>query len=254
MTEEVDTGLNLLSQIKVVLIETSHPGNIGAVARAMKNMGLSQLVLVKPKEFPSQAASVRASSATDILANAQVVNSLDEAIEDCQLVVGASARLRRVAWPQMDVRETAQKLLNTVQVSKQNTVAILFGRENSGLSNSEMDKCHYLAHIPTNEVYSSLNIAAAVQVFVYECRMTALLMQQNARTEPSAKDLATMQQLEGFYEHLYITLQQIDFLDPQKNAQFMRRMRRLFNRSGLDSKEVDILRGILTAMQRKVKE
>jgi TrmH family RNA methyltransferase len=254
MTEQVDTGLNLLSQIKIVLIETSHPGNIGAVARAMKNMGLTQLVLVNPKEFPSQIASSRASSATDILANALVVSSLDEAVQDCQLVVGASARLRRVSWPQMDVRETAQKLLSTVQVSEQSAVAILFGREDSGLSNIEMDKCHYLAHIPTNEAYSSLNIAAAVQVFVYECRMTALIIQQNKTTETPSESLATMQQLEGFYEHLYITLQQIDFLDPLKNAQFMRRMRRLFNRSELDLKEVDILRGILTAMQRKVKK
>jgi len=253
MTEYMD-GLNYLTQIKIVMIETSHPGNIGAVARAMKNMGLSDLALVNPKEFPSQVASARASSATDILAKAQVVDTLDEAIANCHLVVGASARLRRVAWPQMDVRETAQTLLKTVSNEAHYKVAILFGREDSGLSNVEMDRCQYLAHIPTNEIYASLNIAAAVQVFAYECRMAALALNAQQKKMMEETDLASMQQLEGFYEHLYVTLQQIEFLDPLKNAQFMRRMRRLFNRTKLDRKEIDILRGILTAMQRKLKK
>ena len=142
-----------LQKIKIVLIETSHPGNIGAVARAMKNMGLSQLVLVSPKDFPSQEASARASSAADILNDAVVVGSLKEALQDCQVVIGSSARLRRVSWPQLDARETANLIMQTTQDDKAE-VAIVFGREDSGLSNTEMDLCHYLAHIPSNPSYS----------------------------------------------------------------------------------------------------
>ncbi len=249
MVEDYRTHPNL-AKIKIVLVETSHPGNIGAVARAMKNMGLSQLVLVNPKEFPSQVASVRASGAADVLNDAQVVANLDDAIADCQVVVGASARMRKVSWPQLDVRQTAQLAMETVSADAQAQVAILFGREDSGLSNAEMDKCHYLAHIPTNPTYSSLNIAAAVQVFVYEFLMATDIKSVH-QAEGYRHQLASAEQLEGFYDHLYQALQDITFLDPSKNARFMRRMRRLFNRSQLDVKEIDILRGILTAAQRQ---
>lgn len=235
-----------LLKIRIVLIETSHPGNIGGIARAMKNMGLSQLVLVNPKEFPSAVASARASSAADVLNEAKVVNSLDEAIAGTKLVVGASARLRKVSWPQLDVRETAKLALETVEDGE---VALVFGREDSGLSNAEMDKCHYLAHIPSNPNYCSLNIGAAVQVFAYECLMATEI--ESVHTKGYKHTLASTEQLEGFYDHLYQALQDIEFLDPAKNARFMRRMRRLFNRTQLDIKEVDILRGILTAAQRQ---
>jgi TrmH family RNA methyltransferase len=235
-----------LSKIRIVLIETSHPGNIGGIARAMKNMGLSQLVLVNPKEFPSQVASARASSATDVLDEAKVVGSLDEALVGTKLAIGASARLRKVSWPQLDVRETAQLVMETVD---EGDVALVFGREDSGLSNAELDKCHYLAHIPTNPVYSSLNIGAAVQVFAYECLMATNI--KSVHNKGYRHKLASTDQLEGFYEHLFEALQDIEFLDPAKNARFMRRMRRLFNRSQLDVKEVDILRGVLTAAQRQ---
>ncbi|MBF6058816.1 MULTISPECIES: RNA methyltransferase [Thiomicrorhabdus] len=237
----------LLANIRIVLIGTSHPGNIGSVARAMKNMGLSQLVLVKPRcDFPSQEASTRASSAADILNNAQVAENLPEAIKGTGLVVGASARLRKVSWPQLDVRETADLALKTAETTE---VALVFGREDSGLSNEEMDLCHYLAHIPTNPTYSSLNLGAAVQVFAYECLMATQI--ESVHRKGYRHKLATTEQLEGFYDHLYQALQDIEFLDPAKNARFMRRMRRLFNRSQLDVKEIDILRGILTAAQRK---
>ena len=235
-----------LSKIRIVLIETSHPGNIGGVARAMKNMGLSNLVLVNPKEFPSIVASQRASSAGDVLDGARVVATLDEAVAGAKVVIGASARLRKVAWPQLNVRETAELALTTVDDGE---VALVFGREDSGLSNAEMDKCHYLAHIPTNPVYSSLNLSAAVQVFAYECLMATEI--QSVHSKGYTTDLATADQLEGFYEHLFQALQDIKFLDPAKNARFMRRMRRLFNRTRLDVKEVDILRGILTAAQKQ---
>lgn len=242
-----------LQRIKIVLFETSHSGNIGAIARAMKNMGLSQLVLVNPKEFPSQTASARASGAADVLDNAIVLDSLEEALQDCSLVIGASARLRRVSWPQLDVRETATKIMQTT-ADETAEVAILFGREDSGLSNAEMDHCHYLANIPTNPVYSSLNIAAAVQVFAYECLMATDIIDEAKEIQTGYKEtLASAKQLEGFYEHLFKMLQDIEFLDPAKNALFMRRMRRMFNRTQLDIKEVDILRGILTASQRQVR-
>jgi len=180
-----DYSLNTgLAKIRVVLVETSHPGNIGAVARAMKNMGLSQLVLVNPKEFPSQVASARASSAADVLDGATVVATLDEALVGTKLVFGSSARLRKVSWPQLDVRETAKLALETVDEGE---VALVFGRENSGLSNLEMDKCHYLSHIPSNPTYCSLNISAAVQVFAYEC-----LMASNVRSVHAKNDRAKL--------------------------------------------------------------
>lgn len=236
-----------LANIKVVLVETSHPGNIGGVARAMKNMGLSRLVLVNPVEFPSQVASARASGAGDVLAAVEVFSSLDEAVADCSLVIGASARLRKVAWPQLDVRETASMTLAKIEGG----VALVFGREDSGLTNAEMDRCHYLAHIPSNPDYTSLNIAAAVQVFAYECRMACQPGLVNS--QGYCHELASSELMEGFYSHLQQALQDIEFLDLQKNARFMRRMRRLFNRSQLDVKEVDILRGILTAAQRQAR-
>ncbi|WP_243830819.1 RNA methyltransferase [Thiosulfatimonas sediminis] len=239
-----------LAKIRIVLVETSHPGNIGAVARAMKNMGLSQLVLVNPKEYPSQVASARASSAADVLNDAKVVDSLEQALEGVQIAFGASARLRKVSWPQLDVRQTAKVALQTITADATAEVALVFGREDSGLSNAELDLCNYLSHIPSNPAYSSLNISAAVQVFAYECLMATEI--KSVHSNGYRHQLATSDQLEGFYDHLYQALQDIEFLDPAKNARFMRRMRRLFNRAQLDVKEIDILRGVMSAAQRKV--
>jgi tRNA/rRNA methyltransferase/tRNA (cytidine32/uridine32-2'-O)-methyltransferase len=235
----------VLARVKIVLVETSHPGNIGGVARAMKNMGLTDLALVNPHQFPSQEASARASGAGDILAGATVYSTLEEAVQDAEVVVGASARLRKVAWPQLDVRETADKLHQVARM------AIVFGREDSGLTNAELDLCHYLAHIPSNPDYTSLNLAAAVQVFAYECRMACkpVVVESEGYKYPPA----TSEQMEGFYAHFQETLIDIEYLEAEKNARFMRRMRRLFNRALLDSKEVDILRGVCTAAQRQVK-
>lgn len=242
-----------LQNIRVVLVETSHPGNIGAVARAMKNTGLSDLYLVNPKEYPSQVASARASSARDILDNATIVTDLADALEGTQMVFGASARLRKVSWPQVDARQTAKIALDWVKNSKegeQHQVALVFGREDSGLTNSELDLCNYLAHIPTNPVYSSLNLSQAVQIFAYEIMMSTDI--QSVHSNGYRHKLASNEQLEGMYEHMFEALQDVEFLDPAKNARFMRRMRRLFNRAELDIKEVDIIRGIMRAMQRKV--
>ncbi len=229
-----------------ILINTSHPGNIGAAARAMKNMGQSRLSLVAPIVFPSAEATARASGADDLLANAVVYATLDEALADAVLVIGASARLRALSVPVLNPRECAKLIASQPE---QQPVAVLFGNEQSGLSNQELDRCHYLMQIPANANYSSLNLAAAVQVFAYELRMTAI---EAVAAEPpvDTMDYATVEQVENFYAHLEQTLIEIDFLKPANPRQLMRRLRRLFGRTRLDDNEVNILRGILTAVNK----
>jgi len=222
------------------LVETSHPGNIGAVARAMKNMCMSQLYLVAPKIFPSADATSRASGADDILASAVLCDSLQEAIADCQLVIGASARSRTIAVPEESPRVCAEKLAIEAQDKK---VAILFGRENSGLKNHELDLCQTLLSIPSNADYSSLNIASAVQVVCYELLVAS--NQQVVEPEHREVPLASSAQMESFYEHLYQALNEIGFINPEKSTSIMRRLRRVYHRAALDTKELDILRGIL---------
>ena len=235
-----------LEHIKIVLVETSHPGNIGAVARAMKNMAVANLCLVNPKIFPSAEATARASGADDILAKAQVYNTLPEAIADCQLVLGTSARCRTISWPELTPRQCAEKVV--IQESG-NQVAILFGRENSGLKNHELDLCHYLLRIPCNSQYSSLNIAAAVQVICYELFVAAGVQETNRIGDKDEMPLATAEQMESFYAHLHQTLVDINFMHPDKSKSIMRRLRRIYNRIQLDTKELDILRGILKMSQ-----
>jgi len=235
----------LLSSLKIVLVETSHPGNIGGVARAMKNMQVSQLRLVNPKVFPSAEATARASGADDVLAHAQLYPTLQEAIADCQLVIGASARSRTVSWPEISPRQAAQTCL---EQPAQTPIALVFGRENSGLKNHELDLCHYLLKIPCNPDYSSLNLAAAVQVVCYELFVTAHEKQQTAALEEQSP-LATAQQMESFYQHLQQTMADIGFLQPEKTQSLMRKLRKIYNRTLLDSKELDLLRGILRFAQ-----
>jgi tRNA (cytidine32/uridine32-2'-O)-methyltransferase len=241
-----------LSRVRVVLVNTSHPGNIGAVARAMKNMGLSQLYLVNPLEFPSGQARARASGATDILEQARVVTSLDEAIAGCSVVMGASARHRTIPWPTLDPRAAAEKVL---QAAESADAALVMGRENNGLTNEELDKCNYHVHIPANPDYTSLNIAAATQVLVYELRMT-VLQQQGLRDNRFHSDhpRATADDLERLYAHIEQTLIELGFLNPKAPRQIMRRLRRLFGRAELDRMEVNILRGILTAAEEKAQQ
>ena len=239
----------MLANFTIVLVETSHPGNIGAVARAMKNMAVYRLRLVKPKHFPHADATARASGADDVLRHAQVFDDLASAVADCQLVVGASARDRTISWPSVTARQCAESWVS--HADNRPHVALVFGRENSGLNNAELDSCHYLLRIPCNPDYSSLNIAAAVQVVCYE------LYVASHRPSASASDigdhgqspLATAEQMEAFYDHLQQTLSDIGFLHPERSRSLMRRLRRLFNRTLLDSKEVDILRGIFRFSQ-----
>ncbi len=236
----------MLEKIRIVLVETSHPGNIGGVARAMKNMRLNQLYLVSPKIFPSADATSRASGADEILAAAQVCDSLQEAIADCTLVFGASARDRTLSWPTLTVRDCAEKIVARTDFTN---VAIVFGRENSGLTNKELDLCQFLLRIPCNPDFSSLNLAAAVQVVGYELFVTSEEKQVLADTKTDGEVLATSEQLELFYQHLHQALIDIGFMHPDKSKSIMRRLRRIYNRAQLDSKEVDILRGILRMSQ-----
>lgn len=242
----------MLSHIKIILVETSHPGNIGAVARAMKNMNVSNLRLVSPKIFPSADATARASGANDILSGAEIYDSLPEAIADCQIVLGASARDRTISWPELTVRESAEKF---VSVEKPDTqIAIVFGRENSGLKNHELDLCHYLLRIPCNEAYSSLNLAAAVQVVCYELFVATGHSSESTIGDKDADPLASMKQMELFYQHLQQTIADIGFLHADKAQSVMRRLRRIYNRIELDTKELDILRGILRYSQNHNKK
>lgn len=235
----------MLSRVIIVLVEPTHPGNIGATARAMKNMGLTRLHLVSPLRFPSADATSRASGADDLLETAILYPSLDEAIADCQLVVGASARLREIPWPEITLKACADLV---AQQSVGAEIAILFGREHSGLTNQELDRCQYILTIPCNPEFSSLNIAAAVQIVTYELFVkatTATALQQSAN--PS--EYATAAELELFYEHLYQALNTIGFIHPDKPRSIMRRIRRLYTRTRLEKKEIDILRGILSATE-----
>jgi TrmH family RNA methyltransferase len=236
----------VLSHIKIVLVETTHPGNIGAVARAMKNMGMDNLCLVKPKIFPSADATARASGADDVLTKACVFESLSEAIADCNLVYGASARCRTISWPQTTPRQCAEEIIVN---NKGLRAAIVFGRENSGLKNHELDLCHYLLRIPCNQKFSSLNIAAAVQVVCYELFVAGNQQLESVISDNKTETLATASQMEMFYEHLHQTLVDIGFMHPDKSKSIMRRMRRIYNRVQLNSKEVDILRGIFRMSQ-----
>jgi TrmH family RNA methyltransferase len=232
--------------IRIVLVSPSHPGNIGATARAMKNMGLDRLVLVNPEVFPHAEATARASGADDVLAGAQLCHTLPEALADCRLIIGASARLRSLAWPQLEPRACGERL---VTEAADGPVALVFGRERAGLTNDELALCHYLAHIPANPAYSSLNIAAAVQIFTYEIRLAsgapAPAMRQ-AEFPP-----ATGVQMEGFFAQLEQTLIGVDAVKSGQMITLMRRLRRLFQRARPDQNEINILRGFLSAIQTR---
>ena len=280
--------------VTIVLVRTSHPGNVGAVARAMKNMGLSKLILVSPSDayqkdeqgetvylssLKAHDAIRRASGAEDILSNASVCASLDEALADSQTVIGASARSRKMTWPLMNPRDCASLVLDKVigaasvksEGRTSSRVSLIFGNEASGLSNEELHRCHYHVNIPAVEHFSSLNLAMAVQLICYELRMAYLIEDNevsdvdNSETAPILKPvsriapeedwdepLASVSEVEGFFEHLENTLVQIGFHDPENPRQLMVRLRRLYQRVHMDKMEVNILRGILTATLKSI--
>ncbi|MEH6635704.1 MAG: tRNA (cytosine(32)/uridine(32)-2'-O)-methyltransferase TrmJ [Halioglobus sp.] len=240
-----------LNNIRIVLVNTSHPGNIGGVARAIKNMGLSRLYLVAPRQYPDEQADWRAASAGDILQNAVVTNTLEEAIGDCQFVVGTSARNRRIPWPLLDPRQCAERM---GVASSTEQVAVLFGREDRGLTNEELKVCNLHLNIPTSDAYSSLNLAMAVQIVCYELRML-LSQPELPLTDDEQWDtpFSTRDNMERFYTHMEQTLVDIEFLDPAAPRQLMARLRRLYARVRLDEMELNILRGIMTETQKWVK-
>jgi tRNA (cytidine32/uridine32-2'-O)-methyltransferase len=229
--------------IRFILCETSHPGNIGATARAMKTMGFEELVLVNPVDFPSTEALARAAGATDVLAKTRVVTCIDDALAGCGLVVGASARRRSLQWPELNPRECAAEALSAAETAP---VAIVFGTERAGLQNEQMDKCNALVYIPANPEYSSLNLAAAVQLLAYELHFARL-----GFASPQAPEypLATADKMELFYEHMQRIMLSTGFLNPANPRNVMRKLRRLFNRARLDEHELQILRGFLAAVE-----
>ena len=263
----------MLEKLKIVLVNTTHPGNIGATARAMKTMGLEQLALVSPRHFPSAECTARAAGADDILARARVFPSPEEAVADCELVFGTSARSRSIAWPEVTPEIAALQIVDHGNAAADAGAAVLFGRESSGLSNEELEICHAMIRIPTNAEFASLNIAAAVQIICYEIGKQCLAGETGsggrlqpvpaadgkrpgalpAAADPGPGDAAetpvTSRDMEYLYEHFAQTLTDIGYLDPQQPRRLMRRIRRLFNRARLDSNEYNILRGILAAVQ-----
>jgi TrmH family RNA methyltransferase len=232
--------------LRIVLVEPSHPGNIGAVARAMKNMGLEQLVLVSPRQFPHGEATARASGADDVLASARVVATVAEGVAGCGFIVATTSRPRDQYFSVADVRDAAERLLRE---SQRGPAAVLFGSERAGLSNEQLEAAHLLIRIPASESYPSLNLAMAVQVVAYEL-FRARGVQVD--TAPAAGPLADPVEMERLYAHLAQVLEEIDFRDrTQGGTHLMARLRRLFQRAALDRNEVNILRGILTAVQNR---
>ena len=258
--------LELLNRIRVVLVEPTHPGNIGAVARSMKTMGLSRLVMVKPKKFPHYEATKRAAGAESVLNDAQLVESVQSATSDCTLVLGTSVRDREVSWPTFDPRVSASNMLEHLYneggqaENSMAEVAILFGRESSGLTNQEMDLCHSQIRIPANDEYSSLNLASAVQIISYELRMASLLVSDEhldlikvaGNSFEQRQQLANKEQQQGHLQHLHDVLEKLSFFKKKPPELLMRKLTRLYNKSELTVEEIQILRGILSSIDSQL--
>lgn len=235
----------LIDNIKIVMVGTTHSGNVGAAARAMHNMSLRRLCLVAPECKVDQAAYARASGANRILDEIEVFDDLEAAIAECEYVAAASARRRSLSWPEIDPFDLAAKLHGSASVSH---AAIVFGREHSGLTNEEIQMCDAMLRIPTNPDFNSLNVASAIQVMCYEiCRRWSGDEKAVAGSEP----LANSAELEGYFDHLQRVLQDIDFLNPAQPGQIMQRLRRLYLRSEVTRNEINILRGILSAVEKQ---
>lgn len=236
-----------LSNIRIVLVQPTHPGNVGATARAMKNMSLRSLYLIAPERYPSPEATDRAVGADDVLKNAVICASLDEALMDCHLVIGTSARRRRIEWPGLDPESCARRLVDGAQ---EGPVALLFGQERMGLTNAELDRCHFVVTIPADKEYSSLNLASAVQILAYEIYGVAQTGTTASASDAREGKPGSSEDMQRLYQHLEEVMLEIGFLKPANPRRLMRRLMRLFNRAGLDHNELNILRGILTAVQQ----
>ncbi len=232
----------MLSNVRIVLINTFHPGNIGAAARAMKNMGLSQLWLVDPNDHPSEEAVSRAAGAKDVLDSARVVSTMEEAIADCQLVIGTSARTRTFDLPILDARNCAEKV---VSEASHGEIALVFGRETMGLLNEELQLCNFHVYIPANPEYPVLNVAQAIQLLCYEVWMAS----QSNEVKPTESEYPRHKEMELFYEHLETVIRATNFIIPQHEGRAMTKLKRYFNRTRPEKAELGMLRGILTSVQ-----
>lgn len=237
---------NIFKNIKFVLSHTSHPGNIGSSARAIKTMGFAQLALINPEKFPDANADALASGAKDILQHAEVGSNLEDVTSDCNILIGFTARKRELTQEHLSIEEIAQKIIEL----KNNKFALLFGNETSGLKNEEIQHCHYLAYIDSNKEYSSLNLSQAVQVTAYELRKN--FNKKEFDVAVKEKKLATFEEQNGFYEHLESTLNELGFLEKIQGKRLMHRLRLMFNRIQMDEDEVNILRGILNQINKKI--
>jgi len=245
INKETNYTLTSFDKVRIVMVNTTEPGNIGAAARAMKNMMLTQLYLVAPSNYPSAVATARASGADDVLSHAIVCSSLEEALIGVNLVIGASARQRNIKWRQLDVIETCNEIQSSV-VSNNQEVAVVFGTENSGLTNEELDLCSILMTIPGNPQYFSLNVASAIQVFAYQNYVSTV----EGKFDNTLGELANFKDLNSFYKHLEQALEHLGYFDSKKPQNLlMRRLRRFFGRSMPEKEEVAILRGILNKIK-----
>ncbi|WP_137241319.1 tRNA (cytosine(32)/uridine(32)-2'-O)-methyltransferase TrmJ [Pantoea agglomerans] len=240
----------MLQNIRIVLVETSHTGNMGSVARAMKTMGLTNLYLVNPLVKPDSQAISLAAGASDVIGDAKIVDSLDEAIAGCSLVVGTSARSRSLPWPMLDARECGVK---SVEESQQAPVALVFGRERVGLTNDELQKCHYHVAIQANPEYSSLNLAMAVQIIAYEVRMAWLQAQEQASPPPQYEEspYPLVDDLERFYQHMEQMMLNSGFIREANPGQVMSKLRRLYTRARPERDELNILRGMFSSFEKR---
>ena len=244
---------NIQRSIEFILVGTTHPGNIGAAARAMKNMGITRLSLVSPKEFPSKTAFYRSKAASDILERAKVYTNLKEAVTEAELVIGTSVRNRKIPWPIISPREAAKKVIDS-SLHRKKKIVVIFGREDRGLTNEELGLCNLHVHIPSSEEYPSLNLAQAVQILAYEIRLAILSTRGNTEKQVWDVPLAKNSEIEYLIKHFNEVMQEVGFYEENNPRQLLTRVRRFFKRSNLDHMEANIFRGVFAAIQKKLKE
>ena len=243
----------LCKAVRFVLVETSHPGNIGASARAIKTMGFNQLHLVCPKHFPHETAFYRAKAANDILDGTIVHQDLASAVEECQLIIGTSARNRKVPWPVISPKEAAEEIVN-LSLPGSSNIAIVFGRENHGLTNQELGLCNLHVAIPSSLEYSSLNLSQAVQILAYEIRINLIAKSGQTSVPEWDVPLADAKEIEKLIDHFDQIMQEVDFYDKDNPRQLLTRVRRFFKRARIDHMEANIFRGLFSAIQKKIKK
>ena len=243
-------GLN--KQVKIILIETSNSGNIGSTLRAMKTMGFGNLCLVNPKKFPSEEVTALAANASDLIDTVQVVNSLEEALDGCNLVIGTSSRDRKVPWPNESIISASPKII--AEVDKDNTVAILFGREDRGLTNDELQRCNLHVHIPANEDYPVLNVAMSVQVICYQLLINRTIDSEIKNNQHWDVPLAEANHVNRLIEHFIDVAEKLEVFNKGNPRQIGARIKRLFTRVGLDEMEVNFMRGFLAAVEKKLED